>query len=189
MTGARFICTKCQHFMEPGDDISAASRTCGECGAWAVRTTSPAGRWVAHKASIDLPETYLHCHQLLEMQEGGPAPICPNLADGNDGLCKRCRAARKPAQPVNDAAPTPDPEAEETAASSDVVVYHCDWCSDLAPPGKPLRRVPGEYVSPRPGSRELMVCGECARKVSRRTKPNDKPVETLNLFEQMAGVA
>lgn len=101
-TAERFICTSCGHVEAP-EETQATGRMCDACCGWSSRTTSPAGRWAAHRFGVDVPEAARFCrHELGPAREGhtgipmvdaGGARVCPSQADGDDGLCAFHRPA------------------------------------------------------------------------------------------------
>lgn len=163
---ARFICTtpKCGHLMPVDDEAPAVGRTCARCGGWASLTTSPVGRWAAHRAGIELPEAAAFCsHDFanaptvtgIRMVDMGGARICPNRAEPG-GVC---------------AFHGGEPEAVEAPVLSIVEAVAlqpdgdpCDWCLAVPADGRPLRPVPGQRVS----HREMRVCAACAPRLSRQ---------------------
>lgn len=96
---ARYICTSCGHLTPRSDDDTATGKQCRECiGGWASITTSPAGRYAAHRFEVELPEASAYCRfeigppivgkpTGIPLIDNGGARICPNTADGDDHLC------------------------------------------------------------------------------------------------------
>lgn len=155
----RFVCTspECGHLMPVVDDDPAAGRACERCGRWSSLTTSPVGRWAAHRHGIELPEAAAFCRYDfvdatkptgIAVVDLGGVRICPNRADSDDGLCTFHRGA--------EAAPATLVQVPAEPAGD-----RCDWCLTVPADGRPLRPVPGQRVV----FRELRVCSGCVAKV------------------------